>query len=760
MSHERRFLLFVILMFAWLMGFPYLMRSLGLAPAPPPKKEAPGALEFPEVADQKRGDPSGKGNTPSKPAPDSTIAGPVDRAESGRDGSPKRDQENLQESFVELVPPNELVLGSASDRSPAGYRLEVRLEQKGAGVDSVFSSRFEAEFEGRRNPHRPLQLIRRDPLWPAPLSFTLVSEGRNELPAETGEIEPLPDRIHPGGFDRDREPGLDTVVWQVVRDDQQRIVRPIQRVVPSSGQTLEGQELVFRTQVRGGIVVTKTFRLWQAEDGFSLEIKFESPEREHQIAYEMLGPHGIPIEGEWYTGTFRDVVFGTLDRGSTHVVTWSAYDVAKSGEKAIDSTALPLLFAGVENQYFAVLLQPDPPPSSEADRIERATTAVVIHRNEASLQTSDVGVRLRSRPVRIGPNLAVTHGYRVFAGPKTEEALQPFGAEELAGYRKSWIPGASFIARYFITPTLSFTYRITEVVARLFGGSQGNYGVAIILLTLLVKLVMFPLGRKQALMAQRTQELQPYLKEIQEKYKDDRERLTRETLALYKRHGVNPVSGCLPALIQLPIFVGLWQALNASVALRHSPFLWIHDLSAPDMLFRFPFEIIFLGQWFNLLPIVVVVLMLIQTKLFAPPATTPEAEMQQKMMKYMMIFMAVMFYKVPSGLGIYFITSSLWSIGERLLLPKLSVPTPESLGTSSEPPSDAEKPSPIPATGPATKKPISGLAQFWEKILEDARKDPTYRKMVEGRDASASERKGDSDRRRDRGKPRARPRRK
>ena len=90
------------------------------------------------------------------------------------------------------------------------------------------------------------------------------------------------------------------------------------------------------------------------------------------------------------------------------------------------------------------------------------------------------------------------------------------------------------------------------------------------------------------------------------------------------------------------------------------------------MLFRFPFEILFLGHWFNLLPFVVVGLMLVQTKLFSPPATTPEAEMQQKMMKYMMVFMAVMFYKVPSGLGIYFITSSLWSIGERLLLPKIT----------------------------------------------------------------------------------------
>ena len=190
---------------------------------------------------------------------------------------------------------------------------------------------------------------------------------------------------------------------------------------------------------------------------------------------------------------------------------------------------------------------------------------------------------------------------------------------------------------------------------------------------MLVRGLMFPLGRKQALAAQKMQALQPHLKAIQEKYKDDKERLTKETFALYKKYGVNPMGGCLPALIQLPIFVGLWQALNTSVPLRHAtvpldprPGRARHAVPVPH---RRPVP----GRtWFNLLPFVVVGLMLVQTQLFSPPATTPEAEQSQKMMKYMMIFMGVMFYKVPSGLGIYFITSSLWAIGERLLLPKLT----------------------------------------------------------------------------------------
>jgi YidC/Oxa1 family membrane protein insertase len=271
---------------------------------------------------------------------------------------------------------------------------------------------------------------------------------------------------------------------------------------------------------------------------------------------------------------------------------------------------------------------------------------------------------------------------------------------------------------------------------------------------------MFPLGRKQAIAAQKMQALQPYMKEIQEKHKDDKERLTKETFALYKKYGVNPMGGCLPALIQLPIFVGLWQALNTSLALRHAPFLWINNLAAPDMLFKFPVEVPFLGWWFNLLPIIVVAVMLVQTKLFSQPPTTPEAEMQQKTMKYMMVFMAVMFYKVPAGLGLYFITSSLWSIGERLLLPKITHDAPPATDTGKGKDEGGSN-----GTAPATPKPPSGLAQFWTRILDEAKKDPTYRKMIDDRagggDGKSKDQPNDRrDRDRDRGKPRARPGRK
>jgi YidC/Oxa1 family membrane protein insertase len=270
-------------------------------------------------------------------------------------------------------------------------------------------------------------------------------------------------------------------------------------------------------------------------------------------------------------------------------------------------------------------------------------------------------------------------------------------------------------------------YGLTESVARVFGGSKGNYGIAIILLTMTVRLIMFPLGRKQAMMAKKMQDLQPHIAEVKEKFKDDKEAMTRETMALWKRHKVNPAAGCVPALIQMPIFVGLWQSLNNSVALRHSSFLWIRDLAAPDMAWKFPMTIPILGDYLNVLPFLVVSLMLVQTKLFAPPPTTPEAEMNQKMMKYMMIVMAFMFYKVPSGLGLYFITSSTWQICERLLLPKVIANHPK---PAAEDDLDDKG-----RGGPGTNG--NGAPQGWlgkrlEKLLEEAAKDKTIRNTGRG----------------------------
>jgi YidC/Oxa1 family membrane protein insertase len=191
----------------------------------------------------------------------------------------------------------------------------------------------------------------------------------------------------------------------------------------------------------------------------------------------------------------------------------------------------------------------------------------------------------------------------------------------------------------------------------------------------------------------------PELKAVNEKYKDDMQARSNATRAVYKKHGYNPMSGCLPIFIQLPIFIGLYKALSIDSGLYGTPlispaFRWCSDLSAPDMLFDWSsfwtsigwtsfntgtgtsFLAMFaLGPYFNLLPLLTIVLFLLQQAVMMPPPTDEQSRLQRKMMQYMMIFMGFLFFKIPSGLCIYFIVSTTWGLLERRFIPKKPVET-------------------------------------------------------------------------------------
>src|SRR5258707_12915899 len=188
----------------------------------------------------------------------------------------------------------------------------------------------------------------------------------------------------------------------------------------------------------------------------------------------------------------------------------------------------------------------------------------------------------------------------------------------------------------------------------------------------MVRAIMFPVSGKMGLTSLRMQELAPELKKLQEKHKDDPQARTRAQMELYRKHKVSPLGSCWMVFAQMPIFLGLYYALQESIHFRLAKFLWIDNLAAPDMLIFWsdgiPFisrpesygGFLYLGPYFNLLPIVAVAFMMVQQKLTMPPAIDEQTAMQQKIMKYMMIFMGLMFYKVAAGLCLYFIASSVW----------------------------------------------------------------------------------------------------
>ena len=245
-----------------------------------------------------------------------------------------------------------------------------------------------------------------------------------------------------------------------------------------------------------------------------------------------------------------------------------------------------------------------------------------------------------------------------FVGPKKQSLLWDLGMKDVMEFGM-W--------RWLCYPLVW--------VLNLFNGWIPNFGVAIILLTILVRLLFWPLTRKSTEGMKKMQELQPLMKEIQAKYKDNPQRLQQETWQLYREKKVNPMSSCLPMLIQIPVFIALFNVLRSAVELRYAPFLWIADLSEPEGLFAswFPFG------GLNLLPILMAVSTALQSY-FTP--STGDKKQQQMMMIMMPAMMLIMFYSFPSALSLYWSLSNIFSIVQMWLIrrqtaAKTEVLTPE-----------------------------------------------------------------------------------
>lgn len=291
-------------------------------------------------------------------------------------------------------------------------------------------------------------------------------------------------------------------------------------------------------------------------------------------------------------------------------------------------------WAGSQTPFFLSAMFPDSPGSAGADFV--------------ALETSVSGTVLCFFDGADVPSgQPASREYRIYVGPKESSRLEAVGS----GADKAIDLGWSLIA-----PLTGFFVWMLEVLYAF----VGNYGWAIILLTLLVRAVTTPLTMKQMKSMERMRVLQPKVKEIQEKYADDRQKQSEEMMGLYRREKVNPLSGCFPLLLQMPVFIGLFLALRSTVALRHAEFFgWIDDLSAPDELFVIPG----LELPFRVLPILMAASMVIQQKITPMQADPAQAKM---MMTIMPIMMLVICYGFPSGLVLYWMFSNVLAIAHQL----------------------------------------------------------------------------------------------
>ncbi len=215
----------------------------------------------------------------------------------------------------------------------------------------------------------------------------------------------------------------------------------------------------------------------------------------------------------------------------------------------------------------------------------------------------------------------------------------------------------ALLATYF--GTFDFIAQLLLQLLGFFYSLVHNWGLAIIILSIVVYFLLFPLSIKQMRSMKEMQLLQPKIEALRKELKDNPQKLNKEIMELYKEHKVNPLGGCLPLLLQMPIFFALYQALIRSVALRGAHFLWIKDLSSPDKVFVFKGSIPFLGNQVNILPILMAIGMFVQQKISMAKAAGEAAQQQQMMSIIMPIMFGVIFYQMPSGLVLYWFVNSL-----------------------------------------------------------------------------------------------------
>ena len=356
------------------------------------------------------------------------------------------------------------------------------------------------------------------------------------------------------------------------------------------------------------------------------------------LPYSLVSRTGTPHTSGYYIlhegplGVFN----GTLTERSYE-------DLRKKGTESIETTGGWL---GITDKYWLVAVIPEPTEKVDARFVYSAVG------NADRYQADFIG-----NPITVEPGASAQNTDRLFAGAKQVKLLDAY-SDKLD--IKNFDLAIDFGWFYFLTKP--FFYAL-DFFARVLG----NFGLAILLLTVCVKAVFYPLANKSYQAMSKMKALQPKMQELREKFSDDQARMNQELMALYKREKVSPVSGCLPILIQIPVFFALYKVLFVTLEMRHAPFFgWIHDLSAPDPTTIFnlfglipwdPPSLLHLGAW----PLIMGVTMWLQQKM--NPA--PPDPIQQKVFQFLPIVFTFMLAGFPAGLVIYWAWNNLLSVAQQ-----------------------------------------------------------------------------------------------
>ena len=477
-----------------------------------------------------------------------------------------------------------------------------------------------------------------------------------------------------------------------------------------SGESVDGVRFFHRT--KDGLLIEKILRRIPGKHSLQLELALSGSSPAvagRMVSFKFTPALGVPkSSSDQYYNEPRARACG-LTSGEWEI---DSKQVDASGDPAYGGFGVgdELVYVGVDNKYFAMLMHPEPGAQFEMSQValKDATWSLIKDQEWAEKKPEEAakgafrhavaqaGLNLRLPPV--GERFAWS--YIIYAGPKERkefEAALPAHAQLLREDLGFFDGIGTFLL----------------FILNMFHGLVGNWGVSIILLTLTVRFALFPFNRRsQTAMAKhatKMKRVQPRINEVKEKYKDNPRKLREEQTKIMQSEGAfPPLGGCLPPLVQIPIFFGLFSALRVAFDLRQGSFLWIDDLSMPDRVAHLGIDthLPFIGvlDWLNILPILMVILWVLQQKVMPKP-TDPQAAQMQKMMMWMPVVFGVFLYNYAAGLSLYMVTSSLFGIFEYTIVRKIW---------------------PLDETE-AVKKPKGKLAKRWSTMMEEAQRMQTQK---------------------------------
>ena len=576
-----------------------------------------------------------KGDEPDAPPPDKPVAPdvPVEAPAPKPDGAPK-----------ETVPTRDDIRMAGED-----LKYEAFFTNRGAAILDLYLTEFKQDIEKDGRFHL-LEAVGEPVEKALEVRHGLLAEKARAEAESTDDVEKAA-RFKAAAGRHARLADKAPYRSLILKDPEGRIPLDTQ-----SYRVLEDrrERLAFESTFAGGLRVTKEFVPRPGKYEMGVRITAEnSGQSVQRFEYEILATARVRPEGGANVDMVAAIGRRNVNSGRVEIERYTVGKVKKGPRTVAGDEEKPIAWAGSSNRYFAAALIPIAPEGGTTLDFIRSGTAFflpgsdLIRGKTGSARTIDnLYVSLNTQPATLAPGEKVVHEYTYFLGPKMRDVLDQY-------------PDIKGVVNYGMFAPIS---RLLLSILKFFYRVVPNYGVGIILLTILVKLCLHWLTRKGQVSMHRMQKLQPLIRELQEKYKHDKQRLSREQMGLFRKHNANPMSGCMPIFFQMPVFFGLFRMLQNSVEIRHEGFVfWINDLSSPDTIAQvasFPI---------NILPVLMVASWLIQQSMMPKPADPQQAQ-TQKMMKFMPIMFGVMLYGMASGLTLYWLTSTFLGIIEQKII--------------------------------------------------------------------------------------------